>query len=105
MGLLEKIFGDLNDKQAEYIKDIQISSLHLLGMINEILDISKLEANAMKFTPTELNTNQTIQEVINILIEKGVLVRFQGSAREFVIDDYDALYRMLRTPEDYSGEK
>ena len=48
---------------------------------------------------------ETIQEVINILIEKGVLVQFQGSAREFVIDDYDALYRMLRTPEDYSGEK
>ena len=62
-----KIFGDLNEKQAEYIKDIQISSLHLLGMINEILDISKLEANAMKFNPAKLNSTQAIQEVINIL--------------------------------------
>lgn len=62
-----KIFGDLNEKQSEYIKDIQISSLHLLGMINEILDISKLEAHAMKFSPIELNPNQTIQEVVNIL--------------------------------------
>ncbi len=48
---------------------------------------------------------ETIQEVINILIDKGVLVRFQGSAREFVIDDYDALFKMLRKPESYSGEK
>ena len=33
-----QIFGELNEKQAEYIKDIQISSLHLLGMINEMKD-------------------------------------------------------------------
>ena len=47
---------------------------------------------------------ETIQEVINILIDRGVLVHFQGSAREFVIDDYDVLYRMMRKPEDYSGD-
>ena len=47
---------------------------------------------------------ETIEEVINILIEKGVLAKFQGSAREFVVDDYDALFRMLKKPEDYSGE-
>ena len=62
-----QIFGKLNEKQAEYIKDIQISSLHLLGMINEILDISKLEANAMKYNPTEINSTQIIGEVVNIL--------------------------------------
>lgn len=47
---------------------------------------------------------ETIQEVINILIDRGVLVHFQGSAREFVIDDYDVFYRMMRKPEDYSGD-
>lgn len=62
-----QIFGKLNEKQSEYIKDIQISGLHLLGMINEILDLSKLEANAMKFAPSELCANNAIQEVINIL--------------------------------------
>ena len=62
-----QIFGKLNDKQAEYIKDIQISSLHLLGMINEILDISKFEAHAMKFSPSEINPTQSIKEVVNIL--------------------------------------
>ena len=62
-----QIFGSLNDKQGEYIKDIQISGLHLLGMINEILDLSKLESNAMKFCPVELNPAVVINEVINIL--------------------------------------
>lgn len=62
-----RMFGELNDKQAEYIKDIQISGLHLLGMINEILDLSKIESNAMKFCPVDLNPTNAINEVINIL--------------------------------------
>lgn len=62
-----RMFGALNDKQAEYIKDIQISGLHLLGMINEILDLSKIESNAMKFCPVDLNPTNAINEVINIL--------------------------------------
>ena len=65
--LSAKIFGNLNDKQTEYIKDIQISGLHLLGMINEILDLSKIEANVMKFNPIQLNPSVAINEVVNIL--------------------------------------
>lgn len=65
--LSTQIFGSLNDKQAEYIKDIQISGLHLLGMINEILDLSKIEANVMKFNPIKLDPNVAINEVVNIL--------------------------------------
>ena len=65
--LSAQIFGSLNDKQAEYIKDIQISGLHLLGMINEILDLSKIEANVMKFNPIKLDPNVAINEVVNIL--------------------------------------
>lgn len=62
-----QIFGSLNEKQAEYIKDIQISGLHLLGMINEILDLSKIESNVMKFCPAQMNPQSAINEVINIL--------------------------------------
>ena len=43
-----KIYGDLNGKQEEYLNDIKVSATHLLGMINEILDMSKIEAHAMK---------------------------------------------------------
>ena len=46
--LSAKLYGDLNFKQEEYVNDIKISATHLLGMINEILDMSKIEAHAMK---------------------------------------------------------
>jgi len=94
-----KIFGELNDKQAEYIKDIQISSLHLLGMINEILDISKLEAQAMKFTPVELNAHQTIQEVVNILEplykNKNINLTFNSEYEGLIKADYQKFQRIL----------
>ena len=94
-----KIFGELNEKQSEYIKDIQISGLHLLGMINEILDISKLEANAMKFSPTELNPTQTIQEVVNILEplykNKNISVMFNSNFEGKIKADYQKFQQIL----------
>lgn len=65
--LAEGIFGNLNTKQAEYINDIRISALHLLGMINDILDISKLEAKSMKLNLTQFELSRTSDEVCNIL--------------------------------------
>src|SRR6185503_10922214 len=45
--LLEKAFGDLTDRQAEYIRDILSSGKHQLAVINDVLDLSKVESGRL----------------------------------------------------------
>jgi len=66
--LSTQIYGNLNSKQEEYINDIKVSGTHLLGMINEILDMSKIEANAMKIVKSTFPISRAITEVCNILL-------------------------------------
>ena len=62
-----QLYGKLNAKQEEYINDIRVSGTHLLGMINEILDMSKIEANAMKIVKSTFWISRAMDEVCNIL--------------------------------------
>lgn len=59
--------GKLNKTQTGYVKDIKIAGIKLMEMINEILDISKIETKAMKLFPKKFYLVQNIHEVFNIL--------------------------------------
>ena len=77
--LIDKTFGDLNEKQISYASNILNSGNHLLGVINDVLDISKIESGNMKYEPEKMNLQKTIDEVI-VLMEpmiKKKLINFE----------------------------
>ncbi|MDI9395953.1 MAG: ATP-binding protein [Euryarchaeota archaeon] len=61
--LLEKVFGDLNDKQLKYVNNISVSGKHLLRLINDILDLSKVEAGKMELHYSEFSIGPVFDEV------------------------------------------
>jgi signal transduction histidine kinase len=69
--LYERMFGDINDKQAEYLADILESGRHLLSLINDILDLSKIEAGRMELDPTEFNLPAAIDNTLTLVRERA----------------------------------
>jgi signal transduction histidine kinase/HAMP domain-containing protein len=81
--MLERMFGDVNDKQEEYLNDILSSGRHLLSLINDILDLAKIEAGRMELEPTDFHLPQAIDNAL-VLIRERALRR--GIALERWID-------------------
>jgi PAS domain S-box-containing protein len=55
--------GDLNEKQMNYVSNILTSGNHLLGVITDILDISKIESGSMKYEPERINLKELMDEI------------------------------------------
>lgn len=90
--LSNRLLGELNPKQSEYVEDIRVAALRLLGMINEVLDISKIESHTVKLNCSEVDMNLLIQEVCNILKplsdKKGVSIILNCSGDIIFLGDY-----------------
>jgi signal transduction histidine kinase len=69
--LSERMFGDLNDKQDEYLKDIHASGQHLLSLINDILDLSKIEAGRMGLELTDFDLPTAIDNALTLIRERA----------------------------------
>jgi two-component system, NtrC family, sensor kinase len=69
--LTERLFGDLNEKQEEYLKDIYASGTHLLSLINDILDLSKIEAGRMELELTAFDLPQAIDNALTLVRERA----------------------------------
>jgi signal transduction histidine kinase len=67
----ERMFGDLNEKQDEYLKDIHASGQHLLSLINDILDLSKIEAGRMELELSVFNLPATLDNALNLVRERA----------------------------------
>jgi signal transduction histidine kinase len=69
--LAERMFGEINDKQAEYLSDILESGQHLLSLINDILDLSKIEAGRMELEPTDFALPGAIENALTLVKERA----------------------------------
>ena len=65
--LLEKTFGQLNDSQERYVKNIHAAGRHLLELINNVLDIAKIDAGKHEITYESFRVRDFIEEVISIM--------------------------------------
>jgi signal transduction histidine kinase len=82
--LQERMFGELNAKQAEYVGDIVASGRHLLALINDILDLSKIEAGRMELQLVPFSLPASIEDTLTLVRERAAR---QGIALELDVHE------------------
>jgi signal transduction histidine kinase len=78
--IVEKNFGELNEKQEEYLTDVLTSSKHLLLLINDILDLSKVEAGKLELNLKELDIKKILKNSLRMVSERALKHGIQLSA-------------------------
>jgi PAS domain S-box-containing protein len=95
--LLEKMFGDLNQKQHEYVQDILSSGRHLLALINDILDLSKVESGRIELELSTFNLPMALENALTLIRERamhqGIQVSIDCDPR---LGDYTADERKVK---------
>ena len=71
--LLDRMFGEINERQDEYLRDIRNSGKHLLELLNEILDLSKVEAGHMVLEPSTFSVGSAVEYTLAMVRERATL--------------------------------
>jgi signal transduction histidine kinase len=91
--LLERMFGEVNPKQEEYLNDILSSGKHLLSLINDILDLSKIEAGRMELEAQAFDLPSALDNALTLIRERaarhsiGLEVHVDPAIGEVVADE------------------
>jgi len=79
--LIDEKPGSLNPKQKEYLTDILDSGRHLLRLVNDILDLSKVEAGRMELHPELFSVRRAVEEVCSVIspiaVQRNVAVHHE----------------------------
>jgi len=73
--LLERMFGELNERQDDYLRDILSSGKHLLELLNDILDLSKIEAGQMVLNRSEFAVRESLEYCLSMVRERALKQR------------------------------
>ena len=73
--LLERMFGELNERQDDYLRDIWSSGKHLLELLNDILDLSKIEAGQMVLNRSEFAVRESLEYCLSMVRERALKKR------------------------------
>jgi signal transduction histidine kinase len=79
--IVDEQFGKLNETQKEYLNDVLQSSRHLLSLINDILDLSKVEAGKLDLDLSECNLKDLLERSLTMIKEKALKHGIELSAR------------------------
>ena len=98
--LLDGIAGKLNDSQREYLAIINNESDRLVRLINDLLDLNKLEARSIKISPEEIEYISLVAQVVfnlkDLAYEKGLTLEMESSASEIHLKaDRDRINQVL----------
>jgi signal transduction histidine kinase len=91
--LVERMFGELNPKQEEYLQDVLSSGRHLLSLINDILDLSKIEAGHMELDASVFDLPAALESCLTLVRERathhGIALELavEGSLGQIVADE------------------
>ncbi len=102
-------FDNQRERYTKWLETVDIHPFYMIGQeeLRKILKfIKEKDSEKVSITRKEITEEfpiEAIEEVIRVLLERGILVSFQGSRKEFVIDDYDALFMMMENASEYAG--
>jgi signal transduction histidine kinase/DNA-binding response OmpR family regulator len=69
--LLERMFGELNERQADYLQDILSAGRHLLALLNDVLDLSKVEAGHMELDVRSFDVAEALSYALSLVRERA----------------------------------
>ena len=69
--LLDRMFGEINDRQEEYLRDIWSSGKHLLQLLSDILDLSKVEAGRMELESATFSVREALEYGLSMMRERA----------------------------------